>query len=145
MSIMQSISNSPPLALQTLFDAAVTHLLKQDAKANDMENCDSNDVPRCMYRAPNGLKCGIGGILPDDKYDPAFEGQGVNALPAPVLESMGIIDEGTELLAQRVQSIHDQLPVSLWAVALRTLARNFGISARVLDVAEEKVRFYTGG
>lgn len=141
MSIMQSISNSPPLALQTLFDAAVTHLLKQDAKANDTKKCDR--VPRCMYRASNGLKCGIGGILPDDKYDPAFEGKGVNALPAPVLESMGIIDEGTELLAQRVQSIHDQLPVSLWAVALRILARNFGISARVLDVAEEKVRFYT--
>lgn len=36
----------------------------------------------CLYRGPNGLKCAAGQVIPDDKFEPRFEGHGiVSVLP----------------------------------------------------------------
>lgn len=34
----------------------------------------------CMYRAPNGNKCVVGAMLPDELYHPSMEGNGVSGL-----------------------------------------------------------------
>jgi hypothetical protein len=34
----------------------------------------------CMYRSPDGCRCGIGQLIPDAAYRPSFEGRGVRWL-----------------------------------------------------------------
>lgn len=54
---------------QLVFDTVREHLLKQDKKATN--------GPLCMYRAPDGCKCAIGALIPDEKYSKSFEAHGV--------------------------------------------------------------------
>ncbi len=51
---------------QEVFDIVVNHLFTQGRPAYD-------GVQGCMYRAPDGLRCAVGVLIPDDLYDPAFE------------------------------------------------------------------------
>lgn len=48
---------------------------------------DKNDdgVYPCLYRGPNGTKCAIGLIIPDEEYDSSFENERANK----VLERLG--------------------------------------------------------
>lgn len=50
---------------QEAFDGALKHLRAQGKRA-----VDENDS--CMYRQGN-LKCAIGALIPDEKYNPEFE------------------------------------------------------------------------
>jgi hypothetical protein len=34
----------------------------------------------CMYRGENGLKCAFGQIIPDDRYDPRWEGKNARCI-----------------------------------------------------------------
>jgi hypothetical protein len=52
--------------LQQIFSKGLAHLRAQGKPAID-ENGD------CLYRAPDGCKCFIGGLIPDDKYGPHIE------------------------------------------------------------------------
>ena len=57
---------------QEIFNKVAAHLIKQgrQAKANFS----------CLYRAPDGCKCAIGVLIPDDKYDPRMEEHGIREL-----------------------------------------------------------------
>lgn len=50
---------------QEVFDKVKKHLLKQNSKAMDGDNC--------VYRSPNGSQCAIGCMIPDDQYDETME------------------------------------------------------------------------
>ena len=41
----------------------------------------SNVTLACRYRGPNGLKCAIGWLMPDDKYDANMEGRSAHSHP----------------------------------------------------------------
>ena len=51
---------------QLIFDTAVNGIRKQGKRSVD-------DIGRCMYRGPNGCKCAVGHMIPDDKYDSFIE------------------------------------------------------------------------
>lgn len=52
---------------QKTFNTIVDHLYKQ--------GCASvNDAGQCLYRGPNGTKCAIGCLIPDDIYTKSMEG-----------------------------------------------------------------------
>jgi hypothetical protein len=36
--------------------------------------------PGCVYRGPNGERCGAGVLLPDEAYDPGMEGVAIGAI-----------------------------------------------------------------
>ncbi len=59
----------------------------------------------CMYRTPDGNKCAVGCLIPDEEYNTDMEGVGVQTL---VMEhSLPTLNgASTELLAD-LQSIHD--------------------------------------
>lgn len=58
---------------QEFFDAVVTGLIKQGAPSHSVED------QSCMYRGPNGLKCAIGLLIPDEEYEQnPVEGVGVD-------------------------------------------------------------------
>jgi hypothetical protein len=55
---------------QEIFNTVVTHFasMKHRSMLEDGETC--------AYRAPDGNKCAIGVLIPDDVYKPDIEGQG---------------------------------------------------------------------
>lgn len=70
---------------QQAFDAVAVHLRTQGRKSllTQEEKDSLGDMGAyvtCAYRAKDGTRCGIGGIIPDDQYKVEFEGIGAFAL-----------------------------------------------------------------
>lgn len=65
----------------------------------------------CSYRDhENGLKCAVGHMIPDDRYDSAFEGSTVRfgSMSEEIRKAAGISDEDSKFAA-KMQSIHDDV------------------------------------
>lgn len=126
---------------QSLFDAVATHLLNQNAVSM---HPDSDDAPRiglgngCAYRGEGGRKCAIGALIPDDKYDPEFEGSDVHC-SAEIREAAGIPHKGLVLdLACRLQALHDNQPPCCWPALLHGIALRFNLDTSCLPHAEKE-------
>ena len=109
-----------------LFEKVRNHLLEQGRRAAD----EKGD---CLYRGPDGTKCAVGCIIPDDLYDPdmedcsAFEVKHgaedvakIRRIWKAVEDRLDLTEENKSLL-QRFQRIHDQVPADEWEVALKAL------------------------
>ena len=101
-----------------------THLLQQNAKS-------LNQQGRCLYRGPEGKKCAIGCLIPDDRYEERFEGHGFaghsyapgidisnpSSCFLALIRAAGISPSQLPLAAE-LQAIHDSHPVEEWAARL---------------------------
>jgi hypothetical protein len=115
------------LTKKEIFDKVVAHLLTQQAQSK-------NHYGDCLYRSPDGLKCAVGCLIPDELYDKEIEGAAVGGCNAPILECANILREillesgipdekGIWEMLEDLQKIHDNANVDRWERAL-TLARN---------------------
>ncbi len=77
---------------------AIERLLDQGCLAYDRE------LAACRYRTLNGRACVVGGLIPDDVYDEAIEGD--NALSVAVSFGLDADSEQVEVL-NMLQTIHD--------------------------------------
>ena len=110
---------------QELFDRVAVHLLTQRATARSTTNPGA-----CLYHAPDGKKCAIGVLIPDELYDFRFENRTVDALPVDVLEKLGLV--GKIGLALALQNVHDQCDVDNWVAYLDVVAEDHDLSPAVL-------------
>jgi hypothetical protein len=105
---------------QELYDSVVAHLLSMDKQS-------IGGYGICKYRHRDGSRCAIGGIMPDEKYNPAFEGLGVRhmigngpraLLTRAIHAAIGIdSDDDTQVkLAANLQNCHDT--TSFWLVTV---------------------------
>lgn len=111
---------------QEAFERSARHLAAQAARAQDVT------TKACMYRAPHGLKCAIGALIPDAIYTPEFDGNGpifadgwhvvtlINRHPI-IKELFSGVDPA---LLSALQDLHDQLPPSDWEDAFHKLAED---------------------
>jgi hypothetical protein len=77
-----------------------------------------------MYRTPDRLKCPIGALIPDELYNPEYEGIGVEVL----LRKLGAVDlfgkeigKGIDELLVDIQDIHDGVNPERWMEELDCL------------------------
>jgi hypothetical protein len=85
---------------QEVFDIVVNHLFTQGRPAHD-------GVQGCMYRAPDGLRCAVGVLIPDDLYDPEFETNSADKVIHDLFKS-GLADwREHEKLLLALQDAHD--------------------------------------
>ena len=92
---------------QSSFDKVVAHLRTQGHRAmlSEGETC----VAQCAYRLPNGDRCAIGALMPDDQYSPEFEGKWVGVdilIRMPFLDGLREND-GSERFLAHMQQLHD--------------------------------------
>ena len=128
---------------QEMFDKVSTHLFTQGERAMLPKEAQSDEFPAglCAYRAPNGFKCAVGCMIPDEKYDPKMEGVCADSVIQEYhLESY--IPFGD--LTRDLQDTHDH---SLnWATtesmkhALRYVADRHELNTTVLDTLSFKDR-----
>ncbi len=109
---------------QQLFDTVATHLLTQRTRSL------ATNTNRCAYRGHRGTRCAIGCLIPDDRYDPAFEGLSVTK--PDILKAAGLRSTQREF-AEELQQIHDMIHPSRWRGALRIVAHERRLSTSVLD------------
>ena len=82
---------------QTAFDTVVAHLrLQKKRSAKPGTNV-------CMYRGPDGTKCAVGVLIPDDQFDPTKEIQHISYLHSTIPALQGI---DLDFLCE-VQRVHD--------------------------------------
>lgn len=113
---------------QEIFDTVAKHLLTQNARSVG----SYFETGGCRYRGPNGLKCAVGCLIPDELYDPEMEGHGSTFL---VMNYPELGFHGVSRLLSHLQSIHDHDDVKWWPEGLRSLAAEFGLSDAVVDAA----------
>lgn len=101
---------------QDIFDRVCDHLAEQKGRAIAGDGF-------CQYRAPNGLKCAVGALIPDHLYDPRMDapydvgdepwdyGGGVMSIANGIRDGVyspelrWIIEQ--EMLLSDLQSVHD--------------------------------------
>ena len=52
---------------QQVFDSVYEHMVKQGKRSVSVVDGE------CMYRGPDGLKCAVGALIPDDIYEPEMD------------------------------------------------------------------------
>lgn len=81
----------------------------------------------CVYRAPDGLKCFVGELIPDDQYESGLEGH--NARELCRMEECPSVLRGLDVTFLTVcQGIHDAYTPDMWAARLRMLAKSYGLT-----------------
>jgi hypothetical protein len=99
---------------QEAFDAVVRHLasMNRQSVVIESEGLDPFGEPlsgSCAYRHPDGRKCAIGALIPDDQYDPIIEKSNVWSLVTGLRSGTPRLDAGTistDLLIN-LQDAHD--------------------------------------
>ena len=83
---------------------------------------------QCLYRAPDGRKCAIGALIPDNIYSPLMEHKSVDGLATsfPIIKRFfrGI---DFELLFE-LQVIHDKYGPNTWEKELADTAKTFHLN-----------------
>lgn len=111
---------------QWAFDTALNGLRAQGKRSVSPENNS------CAYRSPEGLRCGIGFLIPDERYSSRLEGMGAwnTQIGDAVLPGIGKDDR--DFLGALQPRLHDELDYKLT-----------GLEAAAADFAEEYGLTYT--
>jgi hypothetical protein len=101
---------------QAVFDTVAIHLLSQVMQSIDKTNS------QCLYHAPDGLKCAVGCLIPEDHTYFNLEHLNVSQL-------LGSPDHVHFDLLLRLQSVHDEDVVKLnWKAELIDLANELRLN-----------------
>lgn len=116
------------MTLQEQFDTAVAGLLKQNCKS---QRITTFETKRCVYRGPNGTKCAVGFLIPDELYDPAMD----HDMPlADVIQYLRIKNvELDKQLCHHLQAVHDGHEPTQWHNMLISVAIIFELNPNVID------------
>lgn len=108
------------MTAQEIFDTVAEHLLNQNAKA-----VDECGVP--MYYAPDGKKCAIGCLIPQELYKEEMEGLGASNV-FDAFRMNDIVSGECYNLVDYLQYVHDELDVEKWRASLVTVAEYYNFS-----------------
>lgn len=101
------------LTIEEAFKKSVDHMIAQGEPASDANG------DRCLYRGPNGLKCAVGALIPDELYKDSMEGSNVGSMTVGKLFVDYTNEEGYTSISDKIfdsplisvlealQSVHD--------------------------------------
>lgn len=87
---------------QEVFNKVVTGLRTQ-GKPSVIRNIYSGN--RCVYRNPNGLKCAVGILIPDEQYTSCFDEKGISL--SEIIEEVPALQGIDSSLLISLQRTHD--------------------------------------
>lgn len=97
---------------QEAFTKMVQHLRKQGCKSQDEAH------QTCLYRGPNGLKCAVGALIPDEEYREWWDEEGVMASRLGTVSLNGL----NHKMLEDMQQTHDHFPVDRWEEQFKFIA-----------------------
>lgn len=108
---------------QQIFNVVADHLLTQNRRS-------ANEIGSCKYRGPDGTKCAVGILIPDDMYKRRMEGRDIHGLvaasgdrssPEVFYEVPDYFSSEKEFLST-LQSTHDMARIEKWPAHLKEIA-----------------------
>lgn len=87
---------------QEVFDTMLAHLRKQGRVA-------VIDGVGCAYRTPEGLKCAVGALIPDNLYNPNIENKSVMSYEVRQCLPFSITESDRSFLSDVQLNMHDRL------------------------------------
>lgn len=115
---------------QELYSTSRNHLLTQMQKSlrsNELSREDSLYPSKCAYRGVGGLKCAIGCLIPDERYDPTLEGFSVYS---ERVQKAAEYTEEQNVLAGALQRVHDTCEPNNWQLQLDKVAERFELDPK---------------
>ena len=116
--------------LQLAFDEMADHMLQQNKRSVTTGGS-------CKYLGPNGLKCGVGGIIPDHLYDESMEEKVVadifrnfDGLWSHWSNRYGLVGGRISefiRLCNHIQAVHDDYDPDDWPARLKKVAEQFNL------------------
>ena len=104
---------------QEAFDRMVNHLRKQGKKS-------VHEITRtCLYRHPDGLKCAVGALIPDELYKPDFETRTASDVFKLSTHLNSLFVHDIYLLLDRMQEIHDFAEPHHWEERFKEVAEEY--------------------
>jgi hypothetical protein len=76
-----------------------------------MREQPGDGYPQCAYRGPDGCKCGVGHLIPDEKYEDRFEGK--PAWEGAIMEAVGLHSTDDPAFLQALQKAHDEAALGM--------------------------------
>lgn len=129
-----------PMTAQEAFDKAVAGVRAQGYQLS------LDEKTNCMYRGPNGLRCAVGHLIPDELYQPAFEGVTGDGLIGLHLDHIKrgidlerlahlrqLLPDSLAPLLSELQGLHDGIESDCEGIpaefedGFRAIAKNFGL------------------
>ena len=101
-------------ALAQIFDFVKGKLLEQNRQALGTDGT-------CFYRGDGGRKCAIGHLIPDEKYTPEMEYNGIGDIIR--LRGLCNIDETRLTLLRLLRDLHDENLPEEWPECFDNLER----------------------
>ena len=121
---------------QEAFETVAKHLLAQGRPSK-------NEKGMCVYRGPDGLKCAVGALIPDEAYDPRMEDIYASMVIAQFDDLEFLKEANLEVNGERLldvlQELHDSSNY-FWKNPKRKLKRVgqvFNLSTDFLDAMED--------
>lgn len=115
------------MTAQEVLNKVVAFMRKQGGPSIEVEMAEHSTHTRCRYRGPQGRRCAVGCLIPDETYEPYMEGLSVkNARVSFKLGALGLHQH--EDLLNRLQCAHDYPATSAaddaaWLVEFEKMAR----------------------
>ena len=119
------------MGVTQLISDVKAHLLEQGCRSTKPGKYEGSNQD-CMYRGPNGTKCGIGFLIPDELYDVKMEGYAAEQIVKdyPLIHSAIVHNYGHDSVDNQVlseiQEIHDFVDIGSWEEALDELIDEYG-------------------
>lgn len=126
----------PYTSNQEVFDLAACHLLTQMRRAwGPRPTGLDHKTEACVYRAPDGCKCAVGALIPDELYDPDMDtgSSGIGTIMGRHLTLAQLFGGVSQNLLAHLQVIHDSETPSAWARYLRYCAEDYNLNTAVID------------
>ena len=114
------------LTKQQIFDRATEHLRQQRAQSIDPV------TSVCRYRGPDGLKCAVGVLIPDELYSPEMEGLLADEVVKrhPALASLFSADSPS--LLNSLQHVHDFWALKDWEEGFAEIAKEHRLESSLI-------------
>lgn len=110
---------------QQAFDIMVAHLRQQGRPSR-------YDAAGCAYRGPDGLKCAVGALIPDELYRDNMEGRTIRTLLISDRDAYHklsrLLDRVDVQLLEEMQTIHDHNEPKQWEKAFKYVAEEFNLN-----------------
>jgi hypothetical protein len=118
---------------QEIFDKVASHLITQGVKATYRR---SGGYPSCAYRGDNGTMCAAGCLIPDEEYNPEFEGIPWMGVRHDIPSLASLTDKDHALIIS-LQGVHDDdsswYSIDILNKRLNQVASKYGLSTDILN------------
>lgn len=123
---------------QEIFDKVASHLITQGVQARYRR---SDGYPSCAYRGENDTMCAAGCLIPDEEYNPEFEGLDWEDI-GHAIPSLASLTDNDHALISSLQGVHDDdsswYSTDILNKRLNQVASKYGLSSDILNQALKK-------